>query len=230
MNDKHRRANERGQRVRVYMAANEADFLTGSKGFVLASSLEGLLAEVAALDVVRSAGARKRKQGTEGREEMRTALRRMLKTTYDTAKAIALDHPEIKGLFKPPYRGNNDQTLIAEARSAAAAAAPFAAFFTESGLPPAFFDDMRSKADGLEIAASLQPEGADEGVRANAALEDAFRRMGELIDRLDPIVRNKYRDDPAKLAAWESARRVESAPRRKSADDDDPPTPPPADS
>jgi hypothetical protein len=32
---------------------------------------------------------------------------------------------------------------------------------------------------------------------------------------LDPIVRNKYRNNPAKLAVWESASRVERAPRKK---------------
>ena len=177
MNDKQRRANERGQRVRIYMAAREGDFPNGSKGFTLASSLEGLLADAAALDTARAAGARKRKQGTEGRAQARTELRRLVKSVYDTAKPLALDHPEMKGIFKPPYRGNNDPTLIAEARSAAEAAAPFAALFTESGLPPAFFNDIRAKADNLEISASLQAEGAGEVVSKNAALEDIFRRI-----------------------------------------------------
>jgi hypothetical protein len=33
--------------------------------------------------------------------------------------------------------------------------------------------------------------------------------------KLDAIVRNKFRDDPAALAAWESARHVESATRTR---------------
>ena len=37
---------------------------------------------------------------------------------------------------------------------------------------------------------------------------------------MDTAVRNKYRDDPAKLAAWESARRLERAPRPANGDDD----------
>jgi hypothetical protein len=39
--------------------------------------------------------------------------------------------------------------------------------------------------------------------------------VNELIDRLEVIVRNKFRDDPAKLAAWESARHMEHAARTK---------------
>jgi hypothetical protein len=228
MHDRQRRVKERGQRVRVHMSAREDDFPIGSKGFILAGSLEGLLAEADALDVARADSKRKRKQGTEARDGARKSLRRMLKTTYDTAEPLTLDHPEVKGVFKPPSRSNNDQALVVEARSAANAAAPFAALFTESGLPPAFFDEMRSKADDIEISASTQTEAVDEGVAKTAALADIFRRMDDVVERLDPIVRNKYRNDPAKLAAWESASRVESAPRHDDDDDNtDNNTPPP---
>jgi len=235
MNDKHRRNRERGQRVRLNMSANERDFPQGSKALTLASSLEGMLADADALDAARSASARKRKQGTEARDGARTKLRRMVRITYDTAEPLGLDHPEIKGVFKPPSKNNNDQELAAAARSATTAAAQFAALFTESGLPPVFFDEMRTTADRLDIAAATQAEAAGELVAANAALEDIFRRMEELIDRLDPIVRNSYANDPAKLAAWESARRLERAPHRKPDDDEDddeddnaPPPPAPA--
>lgn len=228
MNAKHRRFNERGQRVDLFLDAHAEDFAAGSKGGTLAASLKELLAEVSALDVARAASARKRQQGTEGREKMRTDLRRMVKSTYDTASAIAVERPDVKGIFVPPSRGNNDQTLVAAARSAADAAAPLAGLFTEFGLPPTFFNDMRSRADSLETYASLQASGVGEGVDKNAALEDAFRRMEELIGRLDPVVINKYPGDPAKLAAWKSARRVERAPRSRPEDDDSATPPPPA--
>jgi hypothetical protein len=119
MNDRQRRLYERGHRVRVFMSAHEADFPGGSKGGTLGASIEGLLADAAALDVARAASARKRKQGTEGKEGARKALRRMLKTTSETAESLTLDHPEMKGVFKPASSGNNDQSLIAAARSAA---------------------------------------------------------------------------------------------------------------
>ncbi|HJQ30704.1 MAG TPA: hypothetical protein VJ866_00915 [Pyrinomonadaceae bacterium] len=233
MSDKHRRHHERGQRVRLHMTTSETDFPPGSKPFILANDLEGMLADADAHEVTRVDNKRKRKQGTEARDAARTALRRMLKTTSDTAEPLTLDHPEMKGVFNPQIRKDNDQDLIAAARSAANAAAQYAAFFTESGLPPAFFDQMRAKADDIEIAIAQQTEAVNAGVRATAALEDLYRRMDELIDRLDPIVRNKYAGDPAKLAAWESASRLERAPRHGDDNDDDtntnnnPNTPPP---
>jgi hypothetical protein len=228
MSDKHRRNQERGQRVLLLMRTFEAEFPAGSKGATLTSSLEGLLGDAAALEVTRADGKRKRKQGTEARDAARVSLRRMLKTTTDTAEPLTLDHPEMKGVFKPPPRNNNDAELITAARSAANAAANYAAFFTESGLPPAFFDRMRAQADEIEIAAATQAEAVSEGVAATAALEDIYRRMEDTIERLDPLVTNKYANDPAKLAAWRSAKRLEQAPRHQPEDDDDTPPPPPA--
>lgn len=175
--------------------------------------------------MARAAGARKRQRGTQGREKMRTDLRQMVESTYDTARAISLERPDVKGLFAPASRGNNDQTLVAAARSAADAATPLAGPFTEFGPPPSFFSDTRSKADSLETYASLQASGVGEGVDKNAALEDAFRPTDELIGLLDPVAADKYRGDPAKLAAWKSARRVGHAPRPRPEDDDSAPRP-----
>jgi hypothetical protein len=235
MSDKNRRNHERGQRVRLHMSAREVDFPSGSKASAQGNDLEGLLADADAHEVKRADSVRKRQQGTDRRGRSRTALRRMIRQTYDTAESLGLDHPEIRSVFKPPYRGNNDRTLVAEARSVVNAAAQFTALFTESGLPPAFFAEMTAKADDLELAAAQQAEAVAESVTATAALEDIYRRIDEIVDRLDPIVRNKYADDPAKLAAWESASRLERAPRHQPGDDedgdddgDDNNTPPPA--
>src|SRR4051812_26743104 len=107
MNDKQRRGNERDQRVVMYMDTPNEDFPDDSKGAILTAKLRGLLTQTAALDAVREAKASKRRQGTEGKEEARTALRQMLKSVWDTYKAITLDHPELKGLLAQPSKSNN---------------------------------------------------------------------------------------------------------------------------
>lgn len=50
--------------------------------------------------------------------------------------------------------------------------------------------------------------------------------MDGLVERLEVVVRNKYRADPARLAAWESASHLERAPRAKR-NGGPPPTPQP---
>jgi cytochrome c553 len=47
----------------------------------------------------------------------------------------------------------------------------------------------------------------------------------ETLRELDPIMRNLFEDDPAALAAWLTARRIERAPRRKKREDEEPPAP-----
>lgn len=225
--NRQRKRHERGQRADVYMDAQAEVFPADSKGSTLAARLKELLAEVAALDLARAANANKRRQGTEGREVARTTLRRMVKSVWETYKSIAGDRPDIRGLFESPSKLKNDHALVTAARAYADAAAPLAGLFAEYGLTAAFFNDLRAQADSLETYISLQNAGVGAGVDTTAAVEETLREMDEVIERLDTVVSNKYRDDPAKLAAWKSASRVERAPR-KSKDDatTTPPTPP----
>ncbi|HYH84263.1 MAG TPA: hypothetical protein VEX60_02205, partial [Pyrinomonadaceae bacterium] len=49
----------------------------------------------------------------------------------------------------------------------------------------------------------------------NSACIDAILDRGEAaIRELDKIVREKFRDDPVKLAEWEEAIRLDTSPRR----------------
>jgi hypothetical protein len=226
MNERQRRCNERAQRVVVYLDAQAEEFPPESKGAILAARLKEHLAQAAALDAARAAHARKRQQGTEGRLEARTAVRRMNKLVWDTYQTIARERHDIRGLFESPSRIKNDQALVAAARAAADAAVPFADLFAEYGLTAAFFSELRAKADSLEANATLQNAGVGASVDAHAAIAETFRLMDEVIERLDTVVTNKFRDNPAKLAAWESARRLER-PRRSRPTDEDADTPPP---
>jgi hypothetical protein len=231
MNDRQRNREERGGRVEVYMDAAAEEFPAGSKGAALTARLKELRAEVAALELERAAHKSKRRQGTEGRDKARTTLNQMVKTAWDTYKSITLDHPDVKGIFESPSKIKNDQSLVTAARRYADAAAPLAGLFTEFDLPPAFFNDMKAAADSLESYTTIQNEGVGAGVGSTAAVEAALKEMDEVVERLDTVVRNKCRDDPARLAAWESTSRVERAARRKPEgnrpEGNEPPPPPP---
>ena len=229
MNVGQRRRYERDERVVTFMNAVSEDFRADSKGAALSAQLKELMAQVAALELERAANAGKRRQGTEGREEARTTLRRMLRSVWDTYKAVTLDHPEINGLLEPPSKSTTDHALVTAARAYAAAVTPHAAIFAEYDVTAAFLDDLRSKADAIESHVALQNTGAGQRVGATAAVEEKLRQADEVVERLDAVIRNKYHDDAAKLASWESARRVERAPRHKPDEEEvRPPQPPPA--
>ena len=219
MNEKQRRLSERGSRVGAFLTANAADFPVTGKGGELAARLKAELSNLSTLDVVKATGASARQQSSVGRRDLRESLRAQVSAVCDTAEAVGLDHAEVRGSFPRTRPDNSDSTLIAVARSFANAAAPLKSLFVEYDMPADFIDTLKADADALERQISLQSEGEGARVNANASIAETLRHADKLIERLDAIVRNKYRNDPAKLAAWESARRLERSARPKRAGD-----------
>jgi hypothetical protein len=173
--------------------------------------------------VARSAGTSKRQQGTAGRRGAREALRGLVEAVADTAKSAARERPDIKGIFDLAGKDRSDQTPVATARAFADEATPLVGLFVEYGLPATLAGDLRAGADGLEQNISLQAEGTGAGVNTTASAEETYQRLADLIERLDPIVRNKYPDNQVKLNAWERARRLENAPHSKGNGNNTPP-------
>lgn len=228
MSLKMRKHTERAQRVDLFMDEGAEDFPANSKGGALAANLKEEIAKLSGLAVARSAGTSKRQQGTAGRRRTRETLRQLVEAVADTAKSAARERPDIKGIFDLAGKDRSDQTLVATARAFADAAAPFVGLFVEYGLPTTLVNDLRAEADEVEHYKSLQEEGTGAGVNTSASAEETYQRLADLIERLDPIIRNKHRDDSVKLNAWERARRLESTPRSKGNGNSTPPPPPPA--
>jgi hypothetical protein len=226
MSAKLRRHSERGLRVDLFMTASAEDFPDGSKAASAHTRLKEELAALDTLDVARAAGVGKRQQGTAGRRAARKRLRELVNAVSATAETIALDRQDFKGLFSLKELDGSDDTLIATTRAFADRAAAFVGLFVEYNLKQTFVQDLRSDADTLDSFMTLQEEGVGERSGSNTSADEAVRRLTEQVERLDTFVRNKYRDDPAKIAAWERARRLEKAPQHSKDDPPSTPTPP----
>ena len=229
MSAKMRRHTERVHRSDLFLDECVEDFPPDSKAGLLAASLKAEYVNLNALATARAAGASKRQQGTAGRRVTRKALRKLVESVANTAKSVARERPNIAGVFDLAGKDRSDQTLIATARAFADAAASLSGLFVEYGLPATLAAELRSGADALENYASLQEEGTGAGVNTTASTDETYQRIADLLDRLDPIIRNKYRDNPVKLNAWERARRLESAAHYKASDNNAPPPQPPPD-
>lgn len=224
MSVKMRKHTERAQRVDLFMDGSLGDFPVNSKGRTLAASFKEELSKLAELAVARSSGTSKRRQGTVGRQDARTMLRELVESVSATSKSAAHERPEIKGVFDITGKDRSDGTLGATARAFADAAPPFAAVMVEYGLPSSFVEDLRAGADKLEQNISLQEEGKGAGASTTASVDETLQRLADLTERLDPIIRNRYREDPVKLAAWERARRLEIGTYPKGGGNTAPPT------
>jgi hypothetical protein len=220
MNDKQRRRVERLVRSRD-VAASQGIFQSTSAGGKAIAGLTARLAEIDNLEAQRSTSLRASQQGTSNRSAARKALREWLATISDTAATIALDFPEFKDRFLRPRTNINDQNLLGTARSFITEATPLKARFIEYDLPADFLETFTAVVENFEQAINQQNLGKG-GHRANSVAIDAALDFAEQdLERLNTVMRNKFGDNPATLAAWESARRLQRAPQKQK-----PPTPP----
>jgi uncharacterized coiled-coil protein SlyX len=215
MNNTHRRRRDRLARAVAYVSAHAADFPAESKGGQAAAEIADALAEVETHSTSRESSINALQQVTVSKQDARDSIRAHLRALSDTARIIGLDHPEVKGGFQFNGASVGDRTLLATARAVAAAAQPIKALFIEYDMPADFYEKFAAGIESFERQLNRQTAGRGERVAANASLDDALHRGEVALERLNTAVSNKHRDDPAKLAAWESARRLERAPRSK---------------
>lgn len=214
MNDSENRKHQTFTRTNDFGVAHASDF---AKDSLAAQTYAKLAAIVARLDGHTAQQASSRGQAREGtttRGQAREELRGDLMAINRTARAMAQDVPGINDKFRVPPVGN-DQLLLNAARAFLADAEPLAAEFIAHEMPADFLEDLRDDIAALEAAMSLQSSGVGSAVGERAAIEAAVDEGVALLGKLDPIMKNKYANNPAVLAEWASASHVERAPRHK---------------
>jgi hypothetical protein len=152
-------------------------------------------------------------------------LRDDLEAINRTARAMANEVPGIDEKFRVP-RAENDGLLLQAARAFVTDATPLSAQFIAHELPSNFIADLIADIAAMEAAISDQSGGLGTHVAAGAAIDDMIDSGVLTVRKLDAIMKNKYWNDPARLAEWTSASHTERAPRRSEAAA--PPAPPPS--
>ncbi|HLL70492.1 MAG TPA: hypothetical protein VK363_03615 [Pyrinomonadaceae bacterium] len=227
MNDKQRRRLERLARAARLGNSMNASFPATGKGGQALSRLAAAIDDAEAQATASITNQRLQQKGTGNRKDARRALQSHIASISDTAATIAFDHPEVKDSFRRPRSTPNDQTLLSTARSFAAAALPLKARFIEYDMPADFLERLDQSISDFEGAIDEQTSGESARLAANAALEEAIKRGEQELEKFDTAFRNKFSSDTSKLAAWESARHLERAPRpRRDAETPVPPNPP----
>ena len=222
MNDNDRRTYEKFVRERDFGRAHASDFAPTSLGHQYFTDIAEVVAEFDNHAAAEASGHAAARQGTESKAQARAALRDFMDDMSGTARAID-DVPGIAEKFRVP-RNNNDKELLNAARAFKNDAEPLKAHFIAHEMPPDFLDELQERIDDFEEAISAQSTGVSNHVAAGAGMDAAVARGLDRSRKLDPIVRNKYRDNPTVLAEWTSASHTERAPRRAKAEA--PPTPP----
>ena len=173
----------------------------------------------------QTSGSGESEGGVDRREEIARDLRDYLKEVNRTARTLEPEHPGIRPTFRLPKSGSYP-ALIAAAQTIIAKATTLQASFEAAGMPSTFLTDLNALVAAFLAASGQKHGGGLTRVEGTAALR-ARASLGMIAaDKLGACVRNHFRNVPEILAAWESARHVERAPRRSKDTPNPTPTPP----
>ena len=211
-------------RVREFGARHASDFPADSFGGQTFADVGAVITELAGYATTQSVGRGSARERTVSQATARAALYEHLLAINVTARALALDTPGLETKFRMPRNGT-DQALITAGRAFAADAVPLAGAFQKHEMPAHFIDELNADIAALEETISGRARNRDSHVAATASLDATVDRGIKAVRRLNAMVRNKLRDDPAALAAWESASHVARRSRTVAPPQPEPPQP-----
>jgi hypothetical protein len=208
MNAKQRRETDRNIRARDFLTENIADF---SANTVAKNKIAALVVQCVQVEQEyqkQMSGDVNIKQDYATADASFAALLAAMRELRDFANSIAREIPELAKKFRLPVSLSR-RAVIAAARVNAADAAPYEETFVAYGLPAAFADDLRAKADDAETTLNTAEAATGVKVGATDTLAVSVKAANTTVETLDPIVRRVYRDNPTKLAAWNYAAHVQ---------------------
>jgi hypothetical protein len=214
MNNVITRRAEMFVRVENFLSERAASFTPGTLGGEVFADIKSVVQTLTGAAAKQASGVSSVHQATTSRAVAREALRENMQSVARTARAMALDTPGLENKFRLP-RSGSDTALLQAARAFVTDAVSFKDEFIRHDMPQTFVEDLQSDIDDLQHTIEGQNTGRDAHVSATAFIESVIERGMSAVRKLDAIVRNKFRDDPATLAAWESARHTESSARTR---------------
>jgi hypothetical protein len=226
MKDTEVRKYETLTRVGDFGATHVAAFPPTTLGGELFAVVNATVSELDGHLTRQNSGAGSARQATASRSEARDELRRDLEAISRTARSLAETITGLDDKFRLPRGKVGDQLLIGLARAFAADAVPLKGEFLRHEMPANFLDDLNADITAFEEAVNEQNVNVEKRVAATAAIEDAIENGMRAVRRLDAIVRNKFEDDAATLAAWTRASHTERSPRPASKQQPASPPPP----
>jgi hypothetical protein len=223
MNDREIRKYHMFLEVGHFATANAALFKTLPLAEELFANVSSIVNQLSEHAVAQESGKSSARKGTSVKAILRDELRQDLKAISRTARAMAIKIGSIEEKFRVP-RSENDRLLINSARAFAADAAPFAAEFVKYGLAENFLEELNRDIELFENAFKEKIAGKEARVSATAGIDEAINQGVDAVRQLDAIVKNRFSNEPTKLAAWESAMVTGREPKPKVIEEDPQPT------
>jgi hypothetical protein len=221
MDDENIRRYDRATRVQTFGRVNAAVFAPGSKIASILTELDSIIGKITQARVGQL-------RGPVGKQALLEALSDDFKDIARTSRAIAIDEPDfpVAAYRHPATSVETPVTTHADALlqiledqaddspEQKTAKAALRAKFIAYEIAPDFVEDLRADRDALDACNASKQSDNHQGVESTSAIDTLLGQTKNIVTRLDAAIQNKYKNNPDKLAAWNSASRVERAPRK----------------
>ncbi len=202
------------KRIDVFGDESAADFPAGSKGAEFFARNKARVARIDAAGAGQASAKGDVRQGYLGKGTARENVRALCASVAKTSRGAAY---EVPGLDVKFYLAVDlpDAELLAHAQMVLQDAPKHQAKLIEWGEDEDFLEDLAEAVEDFEKSMTDTSAATGEQVEATAGISEEVREG--MIDRrqLNVIVRNRYKNNPAKLAAWESAYHIEHPKKKK---------------
>lgn len=214
MNDNERRRYDCFLRIKQFGIDNTADFTAIP---IAVTNFGVITTEVAYLDTQgadQQDGFGDARGATEVKGTARENLRDEMSDISRTARSMEYEFDGIAERFRMP-RNASDQNLLASGRAFFNEAGKNEEDFIAYGMSATFLTELEDAADAFEASFGTQGSAIDSHVEATAEIGEAISRGMVARRILDGVVRNVYKSNTGKTAAWTSASHIEKPPKSK---------------
>jgi hypothetical protein len=153
------------------------------------------------------------KAATERKNTWMEEVKRRMKEMRNTIIPAEAAQPGVSQHFNLPG-SQSEVSWLEAARAFVANGTTFKQLFLSRAMPDDFLEGLTGAIENFESALDDYNLHARNTSAATALLEDASAQVLAIRRELDPIVRNTYRNNPEKLAQWESASHLERPAKR----------------
>lgn len=167
--------------------------------------------------------------GFSGTSQMGAAQRKLarkniygyLSTLHGSAKIIGRKNPGFEQNFPSPV-GKDDNQRLADARAVLPKVTEHKALFIKRGIKLEYLQSGAGFVEDFEESLETSYDAQSSRSEATGGKMSAYDKADEFFDSLDDFVKNYYRDQPQKRAAWKNATRIERSPKKNVNDEPKP--------
>lgn len=203
------------QRINSFGQENETAINLNPTAQAAFAAIADYVAELDETGALRTSANATKLTQTGFRRMRRSELNSYLTWMSRNARDIAKNNEAFVNKFRIPRQNLNDALLLETARSFYADSEAVSAVFIAYGFPADFREDLDALTDEFDAAINAQDSALRERVASNATIDDVVDRALTGRRTLLVVVPNIFRDNPGKLADWQSASYVEKLPAKK---------------